>query len=277
MAVFDGHSGADVSALLRDRLYKSFIQKIEEKSKCGNGDDELGGDGPWVPTIKSHVNSLSDAFDEVEQEVLKDDRLHYQGSTAVAVALHEQENGHRTLISANVGDSRAILSRGGHAIGLTRDHKPGDEFELARIRSMGEKVVCDVFGEVCRVRKLAISRAIGDRFAKPVVTGKPELKQIPVCEDDEFVLLASDGLWDVMTSQEVVSFVHSNLDAVQEDHSSHGDSDLERALVTIRQRMSSFIANEALRRGSDDNVCVVILWLDGKGGDTSDPQQSVPL
>jgi len=65
---------------------------------------------------------------------------YYVPSTAVAIMLHESENGSRTLILANIGDSRAVLSRRGKAINLTRDHKPNDEKDKARIISRRETV-----------------------------------------------------------------------------------------------------------------------------------------
>ena len=125
---------------------------------------------------------------------------------------------------------------------------------------MGEHIEWDHYCKVHRVRNLSLSRAIGDRFAKPAVSGEVEIKRFPVVEGaDEFILLASDGLWDVMSSQEVVSFVHKRLDAPLKFGSQTGDA--ERAMNARRRNMSRFVANEALKRGSGDNVCVVMVWL----------------
>ena len=119
-----------------------------------------------------------------------------------------------TLVASGSGVSRGVLSRSGSAIELTRDHKPNDDREKARILAMGEKIEWDHYCKVHRVRNLSLSRAIGDRFAKPAVSGEVEIKCFPVYDDkDEFILLASDGLWDVMSSQEVVSYVHKRLNA----------------------------------------------------------------
>lgn len=243
VAVFDGHGGSGVSAFLRDRLYTSFVKHLHQDNT----------DTSWKPSVTSRLNAIRFAFNEVEQEVLKVDALQYQGSTAVAVVFHEEDDGQRTLLSANVGDSRAILSRSGCAVDLTHDHKLSDESERERILSMGEVIKYDYLGGIYRVRNLAISRAIGDRFAKPVVSGDPDVKQLPLEEDgDEFVVLASDGLWDVMSSQDVVSYIHSELDDARKD----GSSIEER-----RKTMTDLVANEALKRGSSDNVCVALVWL----------------
>ena len=213
--------------------------------------------------IPAVANALQDAFDQVDKEILHMDEFEYQGSTAVAVLLHEASDGQRTLISANIGDSRGVLSRGGRAIDLTRDHKPNDDKEKARILAMGEKIEWDHYCKVHRVRNLSLSRAIGDRFAKPAVSGEVEIQKFPVNDrKDEFILLASDGLWDVMSSQEVVQYVHKRLHAAPKDGAAITcDEDMASLKYLRRKNMSRFIANEALRRGSGDNISVVIVWL----------------
>jgi serine/threonine protein phosphatase PrpC len=251
--VYDGHGGDAVSAMLRDRLHNLYVQALpqrhfEEKQRLH--DVPLS-----IPSIRSHTNALRGALKRIERDVLKHDDLEFIGSAAVVVIVHFDEHGQRSLLSANVGDSRAVLSRAGKAVDLTRDHKPNDEREMARIRSMGEEVEWDPYGEIYRVRDLSLSRAIGDRFAKPVVTSEAEIDCIPVVdEEDEFFVLASDGLWDVMTSQEVVDFVCCNL-------RSEPGANPNLGLEEKQRKMARMIANEALERGSADNVCVVLVWL----------------
>jgi len=213
--------------------------------------------------IPAVATALEDAFDQIDREILSKDEFEYQGSTAVAVVLHEASDGQRTLISANIGDSRGVLSRGGRAIDLTRDHKPNDDKEKARILAMGEKIEWDHYCKVHRVRNLSLSRAVGDRFAKPAVSGEVEIQKFPVNDrKDEFILLASDGLWDVMSSQEVVSYVRKRLHAAPKDGASISCEEDKKCLKYLRRKnMSRFIANEALRRGSGDNISVVIVWL----------------
>jgi len=249
VAVFDGHGGSDVSTILQDRLHGYYREILS--SRHWEDCDDFRSSKRRIPSIASHVAALRRALERVEADVIKEDHLVYQGSTAVVVVIHVAEDGRRTLLSANVGDSRAILSRKGKAIDLTRDHKPNDEREKARIRALGEDIEWDPYGEVYRVRDLSLSRVIGDRFAKPVVCNEPEIKHFPVVvEDDEFILLGSDGLFDVMESQEVVDFVHENLNETPEVPKSY-----------LRQMMAKNIANEALERGTADNVCVLLVWL----------------
>jgi len=286
-AVFDGHGGAGVSGMLRDhvhRLYsKALTQRHHEEAHRStldemqvdddvndNDNDEVNNNNEndnndnnkkSIPSIQSHTAAIRGAFSRIERESLRHDHFEYQGSTAVAVIVHVGEDGNRTLISANVGDSRAILCRGKKAVDLTRDHKPSDEREKARIRSMGEDVQWDPYGEIYRVKDLSLSRAIGDRFAKPVVSSEAEIDSLPVNDDeDEFFLLASDGLWDVMTSQEVVDFVHEMLECpTQSVKTKKGKIILTPEFR--RRKMARFVAHEALERGSADNVCVILVWL----------------
>jgi len=213
--------------------------------------------------IPAVATALVDAFDQIDREILSKDEFEYQGSTAVAVILHEASDGQRTLISANIGDSRGVLSRGGRAVDLTRDHKPNDDKEKARILAMGEKIEWDHYCKVHRVRNLSLSRAVGDRFAKPAVSGEVEIQRFPVNDrKDEFILLASDGLWDVMSSQEVVQYVHKRLHAAPREGADISSAEDMKSLKYLRRKnMSRFIANEALRRGSGDNISVVIVWL----------------
>jgi serine/threonine protein phosphatase PrpC len=253
-AVYDGHGGDAVSGILRDRVHDLYMKALphqhwEEKQLLRDTSITT------TPSLRSHSTALRGALERIERDVLRQDDLEYQGSTAVIVIVHSDDNGQRSLLSANIGDSRAVMSRGGKALDLTRDHKPNDEKEMARINAMGEEVEWDPYGEIYRVRDLSLSRAIGDRFAKPVVTSEAEIECIPVVDDkDEFFVLASDGLWDVMTSQEVVNFVRDHMRGAPAAYPDMGSEEK-------RRKMARMLANEALERGSADNVCVVLVWL----------------
>ena len=300
-AVFDGHGGGGVSQYLRDHLHIIISEQLERQKKNlsrkfrgdlkafmfgknkKNNDTQVSADnvkmmkesnendstrkfnlsGLGELPVSAVANALKDSFDLIDKEILANDEYEYQGSTAVAILLHEANDGARTLLSANIGDSRGILARDGKAVDLTRDHKPNDDKEKARILAMGEKIEWDHYCKVHRVRNLSLSRAVGDRFAKPAVSGEVEIQRFPVKDDkDEFILLASDGLWDVMSSQEVVSYVHKRMAAAPKDGADiKTEEDMQSLKYLRRKNMSRFIANEALRRGSGDNISVVIVWL----------------
>jgi len=281
VAIFDGHGGGGVSTFLRDKLYNKIAKHLnahheikDDRSEGGTttNDQAVRSSPNYLPRycpISAMVNSIRAAFTEAGNEVLQMDDFQYQGSTALAVWLHEDlKSCKRTLVSANLGDSRAILSRDGQAMDVTRDHKPGDEVEKKRILSMGEKIEWDDYCQVHRVRNLSLSRAIGDRFAKPAISSEVEIQLIPLSDrtsdkkgKDEFIVLASDGLWDVMTSQDCVSFIHERLNAFPKAMKRVTPLEMQRQEHARRKTMSRFVANEALKRGSGDNVCVVIVWL----------------
>ncbi|KAL7170956.1 hypothetical protein ACSBR2_035752 [Camellia fascicularis] len=119
------------------------------------------------------------------------------------------------LIVANAGDSRCVISRKGQAYNLSRDHKPDLEGERERILKAGG------FIHAGRVNgSLNLARAIGDMefkqnkflpVEKQIVTANPDINPVELCDDDDFMVLACDGIWDCMSSQELVDFIHEQL------------------------------------------------------------------
>lgn len=259
VGVFDGHGGVSVSKYTSETIFDKIEKFVQLESRSN---------GRSYPDIAAVVKSISGAFNEIENEVLDIDEFQYQGSTAVAVYVHDDEDTkERTIVSANVGDSRAVLSHRCKAFDLTRDHKPDDVIEKSRILAMGETIEWDSYSQVSRVKSLSLSRAIGDRFAKPVVSGEVEIKIFPMESidsngtEDDFIILASDGLWDVMTSQNCADFVNKRLNPSKVQAENMSKRELLHQKISRRQNMSRFVANEAVRRGSCDNISVVIIWL----------------
>ena len=252
VAVFDGHGGGGVSRYLQQNFLKTWKYFTHEEF-------QKEGQPGKAPSLNSYVQALRQSFAQIDNDILAQDPLQYQGSTAVVLVLHEDT---QTLLSANVGDSRAILSRKKRALDLTRDHKPNDDREKARILALNETIEWDALAKVHRVRNLSLSRAMGDRYAKPVVSSQVEIQHHAVTPEDEFCLVASDGVWDVMNSQEVVSFVHQKME--KELSQVHLPEDQENMKLVLRRSMAKFVAREAFRRGSGDNICVCMVWLDKK-------------
>ena len=133
------------------------------------------------------------------------------GCTAVVAAVRDG-----VLTVANAGDSRAVLCRGGEALPLSEDHKPAQARELARIEAAGGFVTPQ--GRVNG--NLNLSRALGDlkykgntavARAEQMITAEPDVKVVRLEASDEFLLLACDGVWDVMTSQQCVDFVRERI------------------------------------------------------------------
>ncbi|OQR85803.1 hypothetical protein ACHHYP_11342 [Achlya hypogyna] len=125
------------------------------------------------------------------------------------------------LILANVGDCRAVMCRNGKAVALTQDHKPNRPDESARIKRAGGYIgtvggiprVCSAAGagvsmsSNTKTTYLSVSRAFGDRSLKVpsnVVCAEPEVRVVDIDAADTFLVLACDGIWDVLTNQDVV-------------------------------------------------------------------------
>lgn len=150
-------------------------------------------------------------FRRVKDQLMRARPGYDSGCTAVVALL---QGPREALVVANAGDSRCVLSRRGRAVDLSRDHKPDDPGELERIRAAG--------GSVAQGRvngNLNLSRSLGDLTykdarlapARQMITAHPEVRRVPLEPTDEFAVLACDGVWNVLTSQQVVDHVRSGL------------------------------------------------------------------
>ena len=122
------------------------------------------------------------------------------GTTAVVAVISGDK-----LICANAGDSRCVLGRSGTAVDMSIDHKPDMEEERNRIYGAGAVIV---EGRVNG--NINLSRSIGDLEYKEnpnlppeqqAVTAFPEIKEQTLGPNDDFIIIACDGIWDVLTSQ----------------------------------------------------------------------------
>lgn len=140
------------------------------------------------------------------------------GCTAVVCCLRDD-----ALVVANAGDSRAVLCRGGKAIDLSEDHKPNNSTERDRITKAGGSVETIHLGPMTQYRvngNLNLSRSIGDLLYKrnpnlppqeQVICSTPDVRTFARHPRDEFMVIACDGVWDVVSSQEVCDFVRTRV------------------------------------------------------------------
>ncbi|PON53528.1 Protein phosphatase [Trema orientale] len=151
----------------------------------------------------------------------------------------------RSLLVANAGDCRAVLSRCGRAVELSRDHRPCCKKERMRVESLGGYVDDGYLNG-----QLGVTRALGDWHIegmkemgdKGPLSAEPELKLITLTKDDEFLIIGSDGIWDVFSNQNAVDFARRRL----QDH-----NDVK---LCCKQ-----IVEEAMTRGATDNLTVVLV------------------
>jgi len=255
-AVYDGHGGRATV----DFVVKVLHMNLEQQFKLN----------PQRPVREAYLSSYLSTDGQLRrQNILR------SGSTSVTCLVrYDPAAGTRTLFTANVGDSRAILCRGGKAQRLTVDHKASLPEEAKRIADAGGFI-----GRNKRVNGvLAISRALGDHMLKEndVVTAIPHCNDTPLTDEDTYLLLACDGLWDVMTDQEAIDFMLTQIKSltqqqeVEEAKNGPPQQPLsEQELKTLKQRRINEIllgackalVREALDRRSLDNVTAMIVKL----------------
>ncbi|KAL3664462.1 hypothetical protein V7S43_010782 [Phytophthora oleae] len=269
-AVYDGHGGEEASSYLGDILHHNiidsfFMKKTELKPLINKSPGEM----------QSMITKrLTEAFEHTDEEFLNESERPQAGSTATTVFVAG-----KYMFVSNVGDSRTVLSRDGKAERLSNDHKPSRSDEAQRIRDTGGFVIHGrIMGE------LAVSRAFGDAPFKtfdlpeppkedvdskprsdydsqelpvnpndilkgPLVIATPEITVTELTDDCEFVMLASDGLYDVLKDQEAVDFMRKKIAQL---------GDVQRAVEAI-------IEYAIFHQRSTDNVtCVVVMFKEPK-------------
>lgn len=224
--VFDGHAGKTASYFLRDNIEKYVDRAID----ASEGSIE---------------NALIEAFVAIDRDIIPD--LSAAGSTAV-VCLVDDKN----IFCANCGDSRAVLARKGKVIALSEDHKPRGK-EAERVKAEGGFICCISRHDRTPYvgARLAMTRAIGDSIIEGVIA-IPEVVTLVRHDDDEFIVIASDGLWDVVTNEDAVSLMRICIErCLSEGHSRE---------FAMRVACKTLIEC-AKHNKSRDNITVVVLDL----------------
>ncbi|XP_051031159.1 protein phosphatase 1B isoform X3 [Phodopus roborovskii] len=237
-AVYDGHAGSRVANYCSTHLLE-HITTNEDFRAAGTAGSALE---PSVENVKTGIRTGFLKIDEYMRN-FSDLRngMDRSGSTAVGVLISPTH-----IYFINCGDSRAVLCRDGEVCFSTQDHKPCNPMEKERIQNAGGSVM------IQRVNgSLAVSRALGDYDYKCVdgkgpteqlVSPEPEVYEILRAEEDEFVVLACDGIWDVMSNEELCEFVKSRLEVSQ---------DLEN--------VCNWVVDTCLHKGSRDNMSIVLV------------------
>jgi len=274
-AVFDGHGGDECSNYLVDAMPRNIrnhmlaereaLRTALENSRNPRGGQEQSEDA--ASELMRRI--LKTAYLRTDKDFITPKSAPQSGSTAATIVLMG-----RRLFAANVGDSRVVLCRsGGQCVELTSDHKPSRPDEAARVRAAGGFILHKrVMGE------LAITRAFGDKSFKmgikamleeeadelsggasgindndiakdltaPLVSSEPEIASMVLSHNDEFLLLACDGLFDVFRSQDAIALARQELIA-------HRGEPAEVARI---------LSDQAIRvRRSRDNVSILIIVL----------------
>lgn len=251
--VFDGHGGSEVANYCRDRFHSALAEELEiTTTNLNDGTTKDSREELWMRTFTK-------CFLKVDDEVggkggLQPIARENVGSTAIIALVCTSH-----IIVANCGDSRAVLCCGKEAIALSVDHKPNREDELARIEAAGGRVIAWNGHRVSGM--LAMSRSIGDRYLKPSVIPDPEVMVVPRARDDECLILASDGLWDVMSNEEVCDVARRCIQLWYRNNAATLASERGEGVDPASQAAAEALTSRALQKGSEDNISVIVLDL----------------
>jgi len=225
LGVYDGHEGTHCCDYLKEKLHVNIFND------------------PGLMTTPEQ--SLINTFISTDRDflIICESKLWEGGSTAISVVITDTH-----YYVANTGDCRCVLAKSSGVLPLSVDQKPYLPKEKERIIASGATVLDGrINGE------LAVARAFGDNSFKQnldvdadkqAVIALPEITATPKSSDDQFLIVACDGLWDVMTSEEAVEFVRNAM-------SSGKRSEVAQKLVDE--------SINVLR--SSDNVTAVVLFL----------------
>ncbi|RXH95194.1 hypothetical protein DVH24_024878 [Malus domestica] len=249
--IFDGHGGSRAAQYLKEHLFENLMKHPQFMT-----DTKLA-------ISESYQQTDADFLDS-ERDIYRDDGS--TASTAVLVGNH--------LYVANVGDSRTVISKAGKAIALSEDHKPNRSDERKRIESAGGFVMWTGTWRVGGV--LAMSRAFGNRMLKQYVVAEPEIQDLVVDEDFEFLVLASDGVWDVLPN-EVKSYPgHSPVLPPSDSGMSSSFAYVAVEVAKTEEEPEAAarkLTAVAFSRGSADNItCIVVKFQHDKAGPASPHQ-----
>jgi serine/threonine protein phosphatase PrpC len=205
--LFDGHGGKEAAWFCAENLHRMIAQR-------------------YVPG-ESLTSGIRDAIYDIHHQVIS--RWAFAGTTAAIVVIADGQ-----IYTANVGDARIVLIDKGRAKRLSVDHRATVASEKRAVISRGGQIFQ---GRVNGI--LMLSRAIGDAEVANVITCEPFMTVTPF-RDDYKLILACDGVWDVMTDQQAADIYN------------RCQSPAEAARL---------IKSEALRRRTEDNVSVICVDL----------------
>ncbi|KAL0865335.1 hypothetical protein Bca101_044453 [Brassica carinata] len=221
--VFDGHGG-------------SIAAEFAAKNLCNNILGEIGSER----NDSEIEEAVKRGYLATDSEFLKEKDV--KGGSCCVTAMIKDGN----LVVSNAGDCRAVLSVGGLAEALTSDHRPSREDERNRIESSGGYV--DTFNSVWRIQgSLAVSRGIGDAHLKRWVISEPETKTLRINPQHEFLVLASDGLWEKVGNQEAVDIARPFC---------MGTNQNKKPLLACKK-----LVDLSVSRGSLDDISVMLIPL----------------
>lgn len=232
-AVYDGHGGRTVAKYLQKHLHETIAAELHDKD------------------ARSVEECLKTAFLMTDIECAKTGEA-ASGSTAIVCIVRKEppkapgKPWKRYVFTANCGDARAVLCHKGVGVRLSHDHKALEATEVLRIQAAHGFVTN---GRVMGV--LAVTRSFGDFALKKYVTCEPYTSTTKINDESQLLIIACDGVWDVMKDQDAVNVVLHHCRAASASIS----------LEALQDSAAAVLVRESLDRGSRDNVTALVVFL----------------
>lgn len=227
--LFDGHSGKEVAVYLMEHFYQILSQEISNNNNIN------------LTNFDNMKNVINNAFVKTDNEINKQNYKNETGSTATILLIYNDSNSptNRSLLCANVGDSKSYKVNKQEIKLMTKDHKCSDKNEVKRIKDSGGIVFRErVFGT------LMLTRSFGDKEMKKYgVTCMPDIYYHHIKEDDLYVIICSDGVWDVVEEGEIFKLCQENISS---------------------NELSNKIVKLAKDRETHDNISCIVIKLNEK-------------
>lgn len=266
--VYDGHGGSQVANYCQKHLHSVLVEEIEAaESSLSENNEKDNWQDQWKKVLTNCFQKVDDVIVGVPEanvgkngndgsELSTEETLAPEtvGSTALVAILTQNH-----IIVANCGDSRAVLCRGKEALPLSIDQKPNREDEWERIEAAGGRIIQWNGYRVLGV--LAVSRSIGDKYLKPWIIPDPEVKFVLREKNDECLILASDGLWDVITNEEACDFARKRILIWHKKNGTNVSTGQDQGVDPAAHYAAECLSKIAHQRGSKDNISVIVIDL----------------
>ena len=228
-SIFDGHNGKEVSLYLKENFYLVFLNEL----KLISFEDD------YKLNYEKIISSIKKVFKNIDNNIINNEGIKDDvGSTGTIILLYRDpyDNSKVILITANIGDSKAFLINDKEIKKLTKDHNCDDKNEVERIKKGGGVVFQGrVFGS------LILTRCFGDKEMKQYgILSEPYCSTSIINKNDLYIIIGSDGVWDVISDSDLFSICKENLPS----------EELVKKIVEISKD-----------KGTTDNVTCLVIKL----------------
>jgi len=226
-SIFDGHSGKEVSLYLSQNFHKILSSQLNNIQNFES--NEI--------TVNKIISAIKNSFLLIDNKIIKDLSLKQDSGSTGTILLLFNLGEERYMICANIGDSKGyILSKNKKIIHITKEHNCQNQNEVLRVKENGGIVFNNrVYGT------LMLTRSFGDKEMKKYgVISSPDTFCHKITENDKFIIIASDGLWDAINEDDIINM---------------GDLGLSSG------EFSKKIVKLAIEKGSRDNISCIVIKL----------------